>query len=304
MSEWTLVGLKVVQAVAAHGTFTGAADALGYTQSAISRQVAAMERATGGPLFSRRPRGVEPTPEGRVVIRHAAAVLDRIDAASLELAGRRDHLEGRLAVGALPATLGVLVPRAIARMRGDHPALEIVLREGGSPRHLRHLRAGRIAVAILAVGDGLETPDLDGLRADLVLEGGLMLAVGEQHRLAGRRRVDVSELEVERWIVTGGDGPRFDAWPGLSEPRTAYAVREWPARIGMVAAGLGVAVVPEILAGAMPHGVQLLTVNEPQPVRRSVLAVTSRERTPAAEAFVGALRNAGAELVDPALFAG
>src|SRR3954451_7359970 len=87
--------------------------ALGYTQSAVSRQVAAMEQAAGAPLFERLARGVRPTGAGTVLLRHAAVLLEGVDAATLELGGLRDRLEGRLAVGAYPAMLAMLVPRAL-----------------------------------------------------------------------------------------------------------------------------------------------------------------------------------------------
>jgi DNA-binding transcriptional LysR family regulator len=297
MSELTITGLRVVREVAARGSFSAAADALGYTQSAVSRQVAAMEAAAGVPLFERRPRGAEPTRAGRALLGHGAAVLEHVEAARLELAGMRDRLEGRLTVGAFPTALSVLVPRALARLREAHPALVVLLREGGTPAHLRRLRAGRLEVATVATGDGLEPYDLSGLRAERVIEGGLMVAVGSGHHLAGRDTVDVAELEHEAWIVAGGEPPQFDVWPAApGKPRVAHAVRDWPGRLGLVAAGLGIAVVPEIVAGAMPPGVRLIAVDEANPVRRAVLAVTRPERSPGAAALVEALRAEGAAL--------
>jgi DNA-binding transcriptional LysR family regulator len=124
-----------------------------------------------------------------------------------------------------------------------------------------------------------------------------MVAVGAGHRLAGRDTVDVAELEHEAWIVAGGEGPQFDVWPSVpGEARVAYAVRDWPGRLGLVGAGLGVAIVPEMIAAAMPPGVELISVDEPNPVRRAMLAVTRPDRSPGAAAVVDALRAAGASL--------
>ena len=298
MTELTLVGLRIVKEVAARGSFTAAADVLGYTQSAVSRQVAAMEQAAGAPLFERLPRGVRPTGAGRVLLGHAGPLLDRVEAATLELGGLQDRLEGRLAVGAFPSALGVLVPRALARLRRAHPAVVTSLREGTTPAHLRRLRAGRLELAVIAVGPDLPYP-LDDLRSDVLLEGGLLVAVPASHRLAQRGTVDVGELEDEPWIVgdAGGGDPQFGAWPGLTgTPRVAYAVRDWPARLGLVAAGLGLAVVPGMAAGTMPPGLQLVAVNDSRPVRRSVLAVTRPERSPSAVALVQALREEGTHI--------
>ena len=125
MSELTLTGLRVLVEVARRGSFTATAEALGYTQSAISRQIGAAEDAVGGPLFERQARGVRPTPAGEVLLRHARKVVAHLEAADLEIAGLRDRLAGRLAVGAYPTAAAVLVPRAIARLRAEHPGLDV-----------------------------------------------------------------------------------------------------------------------------------------------------------------------------------
>lgn len=296
--DLTLLGLRVAQEVAARGSFSAAADALGYTQSAVSRQVATLEAATGTALFEREARGVRPTGAGVVLLRHAAAVLDRVDAAQLELAGLLDRVEDRLVVGAFPTALAAVIPRALARLRREHPAIEVRLREGSTPAQLRRLRAGRLQVAVVAVGGGLEYP-LDGLRADVVLDGGLLVAVGSAHRFARRGWIMVSELADEAWIVgdaTGG-GPQFGPWPGLEgTPRVTFAMRDWSARLGLVAAGLGITVIPEIMATTVPADIRLVAVDDPQPLRRSMLVVTEPERSAGVDAFVVALREAAAHL--------
>jgi DNA-binding transcriptional LysR family regulator len=292
----TLTGMRVVREVAARGALTSAARALGYTQSAVSRQVALMEDAAGGPLFERLPRGVRPTARGRELLAHVGPILDRVDAAALALTQLDDTLTDRLTLGAFPSALAVLAPRALARLREDHPGLTVRLREGGSAAQVHRLRAGRVDVAVIAVGAGVEY-DLDGLAADLVLRGGPLLAVGERHPFADRSWVNVGDLHGQTWIIGEADegGPQFGPWPTLDdEPAVAHAVRDWPARLGLVAAGLGVAVIPSLLAEALPPGVRAIPVDDPRPVGREVLAVTRPDRTPAEQALVDALRRAGA----------
>jgi DNA-binding transcriptional LysR family regulator len=295
--DLTLIGLRVVQEVAARGSFTAAADALGYTQSAISRQVAAMEDAAGALLFERHARGVRPSTAGTVLLRHAAPVLERVDAALLELGGLRDRLEGRLAMGAYPTALAVLVPRALARLRDAHPAIAVTLREGTTPTHLRRVRAGRLELAVVALdSDALDT--VDDLHADVIYEGGLMLAVPDTHRFAQPGRVDVRELADEPWVVgdaAAGDSP-FGAWPGLQQPRIAYSVRDWPARLALVANGFGIAVVPGMHETSLGPGIALVAVDEPIPVRRSAVAVTRADRSASATAMITALREEAALL--------
>jgi len=293
MAELTLTGMRIVSEVAARGSLTSAARALGYTQSAISRQVALMEEAAGAPLFERRPRGVTPTARGRALLTHIHGILDRVEAANLALSQLEQTVVDRLTLGAFPTALSTLAPRALARMRVEHPAITVRLREGGSATQLRRLRAGRVDVAMIAVGAGLDY-DLDDLVPEAVFRGGALLVVGETHPLAGRSWVNVADLHGQSWIVGVADegGPQFGPWPTLdSEATIAHAVRDWPARLGLVAAGLGVAVIPSLLADALPPGVRAIPVEDPRPFRREVLAVTRPDRTPAVQALVDALRE-------------
>lgn len=297
MSELTLTGLRVVREVARRGSFTAAADALGYTQSAVSRQVAAMEAAAGAALFERLPRGVRPTDAGDVLLRHADTVLAGADAAAQELGGLRDRLEGRLSLGAFPTALAALVPRALARLALAHPAVRVTVREGTTPAHLRRVRAGHLAVAVVAVGDGL-ADGVEGLRADRLLAGRLLVAVPAGDPLTRHGRVTPRALQGRTWIVgdTAGEGPDFGPWPGPADEPIGYRVRDWQARLGFVAAGLGLTVVPDMITAAMPPGVVVLPVDDPRPVRRAAVAITREDRTPEADALVAALQDAAADI--------
>src|ERR1035438_5507131 len=141
MPELTITGLQVLLGVSRLGSFSAAAEALGYTQSAISRQVAGLEAFAGAPLFERHARGVRPTAAGEVLIRHAGAVLDRIAAATNELAGLSDRLEGRIAVGAFPTAAASLVPTAVARLIRTNPGLRVRLIEAPLPARRGSRRA-------------------------------------------------------------------------------------------------------------------------------------------------------------------
>ena len=187
MSELTLVGLRVVQEVAARGSFTAAADALGYTQSAVSRQVAAMEQAAGAPLFERLARGVRPTGAGNVLLRHACCSVGgrrRRDARARRAARppggsarrRRVPLGTR---GARAARARTPAPRAPRRDRDATRGLDA--------HALRRVRAGRLEVAVVAL-DRYAPPALDDLRVERLLEGRLLVAVPAAHRLAHAAR--------------------------------------------------------------------------------------------------------------------
>jgi len=295
MPELTLTGLRVMLEVAQRGSFTAAAEALGYTQSAVSRQIIATEAAVGAPLFERRARGVRPTQSGEALLRHARHVLAHVEAAELEIAGLRDRIAGRLAVGAYPTAAAALVPRAIARLQRAHPALTVSLWEAGSPAQLRRLRAGRIEMAVVAIGEDLPDYDFTGLRIEVVRTGrGMGVAVHAAHPLASRDEVHVDDLAQEAWIVgAGGEGePQFGAWPTLEDPRVAYEARGWQTRLGLVAAGLGVSVLPGLAADTVPHGVKWLRVEDPALVlKRETVMVTTTEASAAARAMLQAMRD-------------
>ncbi|GAA5141694.1 LysR family transcriptional regulator [Nocardioides marinquilinus] len=296
MPDLTLAGLHVVLEVARSGSFTAAADELGYTQSAVSRQVGAVEAAVGSPVFERRPRGVALTEAGQVLARHARRVLDQLAAAELEIAGLRDRLAGRLVVGAFPVAAATWVPRTIARLREAHPGLAVELREAGSPAQLRQLQRGRIEVAVVARGAGLPAHDLAPLRAETLSRGRFGVAVADAHPLARRSEVEADDLADEPWVAGAGEGPQFGAWPTLAEPRIAFRVPSWTTRLGLVAAGLGVTLVPAASAAIVPRGVTWVPIRDPQlEVDRETVVVTAPERSPGAEAFVRALHEVAAE---------
>ena len=139
MAELNLTGFRVLREVAARGSFTAAAESLGYTQSAVSRQIAALESAAGTPLFERGPRGVSPTDAGVALLQRAAVVVDEVEHAQRDLEGFSAAATGRLRIGAFPTAVAALIPRAVSRFRDQRPGVEVVLREGGSPSQLRRV---------------------------------------------------------------------------------------------------------------------------------------------------------------------
>lgn len=303
MAELTVAGLRTVFEVARQGSFSGAATVLGYTQSAVSRQVAATEAAAGSELFERLPRGVRPTAAGEVVVRRAGRVLAELDGALEEVAGVRDRFAGSLVASGFPTATAVLLPRAVARTRARHSGLRVALQEAASPVQVRRLRAGQVEVAVVAVGDGLPAPDLDGLRAEtLHVPRGSGVAVGRTHRLADRDVLDVEDLVGETWVAGAGPAgePQFGAWPGLSEPHIGYEARHWATRFGLVAAGLAVTVVPGLAADSVPRDVRWIPVRNPVVPDRALLVVTADAPSGAASALVRAIREEAAALGAPA----
>ncbi|BBY48291.1 LysR family transcriptional regulator [Mycolicibacterium arabiense] len=298
VDEMTLAGLRVCREIALLGSFSAAARSLGYSQPAISRQVAAMEAAAGMPLFVRETRGVRLTAAGTAVVNHAGRILGDVDSLGQDLEGLGDRLVGRLRVGVFPTAAAVLAPRAIAHLTSEHPALSVRLSEASTPALLGELRNGRLAVAVIAAGTGLPSYDLEGLVVRRIPAGDLCVAVWEGHRLAtraGSAPAPVDELAGERWVVGVGDrgDPQFAAWPTLREPVIAHRARSWPSRLGLVAAGLGICVMPELAAASTPEGVTTVRVDDPGWPGRVTLAVAMANPTAEVRAALDALESAG-----------
>ncbi|MFE7077719.1 LysR family transcriptional regulator [Streptomyces sp. NPDC057620] len=292
--------LRALRAVLETGSFTAASEQLGFTQSALSKQIGALEAAAGVQLFRRGPRGVEPTPAAQRLASRAVTVLDQLDAAARELADQAQPLGGRVALGGFPATALHLVPQAIARVRARHPAVEVSFLESSTPVQIRRLRAGRLDLALLARGEGLADWDLTGIRTEPLPGGPLHVAVGERHRLARLEQVPVAELADEEWIAGRGarGEPQFGAWPTLSHPRIVAELAEWSARLGFVAAGLGITTIPALAADALPGGVVAVPVADPTWTGRSMTLAHTGTLTDAGAAVRTALVRTADALAD------
>jgi DNA-binding transcriptional LysR family regulator len=267
--------LRAFREVAERGTVTAAAAALGYTQSAVSRQMAALERAAGTTLLERGPAGVRLTAAGQVVLRHAAAVLEQADATARELAGLPGG-GGTVRLGWYLSAGAVVVPRAVAELRRTHPAITVTTREGTTPTLVRALRSGSLDLALLASAPPFRPPDAESppLRIRTLTERSLLVAVPVGHPFAARDAVDVADLRGQRWVASpsAGDEKLMGAWPGLDErPVIAHSARDWLAKLRLVAAGCGLTTVPASLAAAVPPNVRLLPVRGGSRERRRMI---------------------------------
>ena len=300
MADLSLSGLRLLRAIAAQGSFTAAADALGYTQSSVSRQVATLEAAAGARLFDRQARGVRLTDAGAALLAHAVAVTDRLDQARRDLEGIRGARTARLRLGAFPTALAALVPRAVSSLKTHHPELVIALREGTTPTQLRRLRSGTSDLAVIAVLSG-ERPDPASFTFEPVLEDRLLLAVPHDHPLAGSGSVEVHQLEHELWVAAtpDPDDVLLGVWPALDwRPRVAYIARDWTAKLGLVAAGLGITVVPGLAAPGTRNDIALVRVLGGDPGARTVAIATHKHTASVDQArpLIDALFRAAAQL--------
>jgi DNA-binding transcriptional LysR family regulator len=295
--------LEIFREVAKQGSISGAARQLAYTQSAVSRQVSALEADFGVRLFDRRARGVQLTEHGRYLLEHADSVLARVELARRDL-DALDRLEtGRLRIGAFTTATAVLLPRAMAAFASEWPDVSLSLVEGITEQLLARLESSDADLAVISAFPH-QTLDRERFHLIQVLEDAMLVALPLSHRRTRRHRhVRLAELEDQAWI--GADASADDRLLGPARLATAmgsdFPVREWTAKLGLVAAGLGVTLVPSLAARAVRADVALLPLDRSDAPPRTIYAATLRGRTPApaGKAFVDILRQTAKQIAAP-----
>jgi DNA-binding transcriptional LysR family regulator len=276
--------MRVFQEVVRRGSITEASRALGYTQSAVSRHVAALEAEYGVRLLERGPSGVEPTPYGFRLLQHADSVLAHDALLRREIDGLQRGILGHVTVGAFPTAVAGLIPAAFAALRDSRPATTVSLIEATTPALLERIHAGDLDVAVVTEGPN-NTPAAGRLPSTHLLDDRIVVAVGHGHRLARRRTVHLRELMAETFI-TGSETDenqllRAHRLPDF-RPRSQVVVADWIGKFACVAAGIGIALVPQLVTRSLPAGVLILRLLDGQAPYRRVLAVTNPRQQPSA----------------------
>jgi DNA-binding transcriptional LysR family regulator len=294
--------LRVLLEVARRGSFTAAATALSYTPSAVSQQIAALEREAGTTLVERGPRGVLLTEPGRVLAREADEILGRLAAAELELQALAGLRAGLLRLGWFATAGATLMPHAIAAFQRRHPAVELDLFEGDPDECVPRLRARELELALVYQFE-LEPPVAADLEQVPLVTDPLYVGLPAGHPLGARKRIDLVELAEERWIQGVRHGSTLEVLPRACrlagfEPRIAFRTDDRIAVEGLVAAGLGVALIPQLtLPTARPDiAVRPLAAKGLSRQVRAALP-TGAYRPPAAMAMVEVLREVCERLV-------
>ncbi|MFJ4871020.1 LysR family transcriptional regulator [Streptomyces sp. NPDC088757] len=267
--------LRVLRAVAATGSFSAAARELGCTQPAVSQQMKALEASAGTPLLIRTGREMRLTQAGEVLVRHASGILAGLTAAEEEVAAIAGLRAGRVRLVSFPSGSSTLVPTALAALRAAHPGTRVSLVEAEPPRSIEMLREGDCDIA-LAFRYGAGRAEWDDLVVRPLLADRLVGLVPEGHRLAGSGPVGIGELADESWIA-GCPRCRRQLVDVCEEagftPRIDFATDDYPAVVGLVGAGLGVAVLPALAVESVrPRGARTVVV-EPA-VEREIVALT------------------------------
>jgi molybdate transport repressor ModE-like protein len=304
--------LRVLVAIARHGSVTAAARALNYAQPSISHHIARLEAETGARLLERAGRGVRLTEAGRMLAERAEEIIGRLDAAEAELAAHVGLREGRVRLAAFPSALGTLVPAAAARMEDETPGLDLRLTEAEPPEALRMLRAGYVDVALVFqhyqqdLDDAPPKPTEEGTRGRLIMDEPVHLVTrvagadadaetGETGTVGTGSPVEISPLAAS----PAGDGEAAAALTDLAKyadsrwiagcercrsylvrqceaagfaPKIAFTTDDYVAVQALVAAGLGVTTLPGLCLRAARH--PGLTTVPLSGARRHIFAVT------------------------------
>ncbi|MGI5349361.1 LysR family transcriptional regulator [Streptomyces sp. CA-250714] len=286
--------LRVLRAVASTGSFSAAARELGCTQPAVSQQMKALEAATGTPLLVRTGRETRLTEAGEALVRHASGILAGLAAAEEEVAALAGLRAGRVRLVSFPSGSSTLVPTAVAAMRADHPGTRVSLVEAEPPRSVEMLRAGDCEIALAFRYE--TAPEWDDLVIRPLLTDRLVGLVPEGHPFADAEEVGIGTLAEEPWIA---GCPRCRSHlvqvceaAGFT-PRIDFATDDYPAVVGLVGAGLGVAVLPELAVESVrPRGTRAVRVTPA--VQREVVALTLPDLThvPAVAAMLDRLAAA------------
>ncbi|MFJ7189804.1 LysR family transcriptional regulator [Streptomyces bacillaris] len=289
--------LRVLRAVATAGSFSAAARELGCTQPAVSQQMKALESSAGTTLLIRTGREMRLTQAGEALVRHASGILAGLTAAEEEVAAIAGLRAGRVRLVSFPSGSSTLVPGALAALRAEHPGTRVSLVEAEPPRSVDLLRDGDCDIA-LAFRYGASGGEWDDLVVRPLLTDRLIGLVPEGHRLAGAAEVSIGELADESWIA-GCPRCRRQLVEVCEEsgftPRIDFATDDYPAVMGLVGAGLGVAVLPELAVESVrPKGAR--TVPVAPAIEREIVALTLPDlaRVPAVAATLDQLSLAAA----------
>jgi DNA-binding transcriptional LysR family regulator len=294
--------LRVLQAVARHGSVTGAAAELHVTTSAVSQQLARLERESGTTLVERNGRGIRLTDSALVLAGHAQAILSLAEQAQADVAAQAGAVAGRLVLASLPtATRGLAAP-ALRRLAAAHSALRVELIEADSSESVPALVQGAVDLVIAHDWSNAPLSAPDGVTRILLHEDRADIAVPASHPLArradnggGNDPVELGQLGPGPWIC-GTPGTSCHDWLTFTlrsahhEPQIAHTASEYATQLALVAAGLGIAVMPRLGRGQVPAGVHMVAVRPA--LRRNIYALwrTTAARRPAISAAVAALR--------------
>jgi DNA-binding transcriptional LysR family regulator len=299
--------LRVLRAVGECGSFSAAADRLDYTQPAVSKIVAALERQLGTTLVDRGIRPLRLTEAGSALAQRAAAAFEHIAAAELEVEAIANLSAGRLRVGTFSSAGASLVVDALRAFRKSHPNVDVSITEIGMPSALtRSLRRGDIDLGISFDYPEIGDTFADDLALVRLLDDPFDVVVPRGHRLDRERTIRFADLGAENWLLGdfGSESPSFRMIDRRCreagfDPNVAYRINDCQMAQALVAAGEGVALLPRLMLRPANPGVAIRPLASDPPSRRvSTVRLSTRYLSPASERFIALLIAAGSDYAD------
>lgn len=289
--------LRILTELANRGSFSAAAEALSYSQPAVSKQIAALEREVGTVLVMRGVRPLQLTDAGEALVGHARAIVERIAAASAELDALAALEAGRLRLGTFWSAGTTLVVQALAEFRKRHPGVKLTLLEAGPESLARAVRAGELDLVVVydypSIGYTLD----QGLDSHHLLDDPSDLLVHHEHPLARRRRVTFADLRDESWLLPTF-GPEVPAQKLITaacasagfQPNVIFQVNDCEMTKALVADNVGVALLPRLAIHPAHPKVTARPLQDGY--QRRVLTLRLEEaRTPASDTFLTLLQT-------------
>ena len=287
--------LVVFRELVERGSFTAAAEALSYTQSAISQQISALERETGAILIERDRKRARLTEAGEILLGHADAILGRIEHAERDLSGYLHARSGRLRLAAFESAGAALVPIAVEAFHGRHPDVELNVVQMEPVEAATRLESRQLDLAIVydlqpataALGEELELTYL--------LDDRYTAVIPREHRLAGKGAIELGELADDVWINTTERDLCHEIILSACraagfEPKVAFEVDEISTSQALIAGGSGVTLLPGLALGSRHRDVVVASLGDAAPVRSIYAArLSTRYATPACEAMLSIL---------------
>jgi DNA-binding transcriptional LysR family regulator len=297
--------MRVLREVAIHGSMSGAADALGYTASAISQQVAALERETGVALVERGPRSVVLTDAGRTLVEHTEAVLTRLDHAEEEMRAIAGLRGGRVRLATFRSAAETVVADAITRFNRRFPGVELTLTEGEPEQYLPRLAAGELDLATTFEYDHVTALERRNLVLEQLLEEPMWLALPLDHPALDRDSSELATFADEPWVGSTPRSSVHDFTPNVCraagfEPRFAAQTDDYHVCQALVASGLGVAFIPGLSLRTRHPDIAVRLLEPAAPARRIFAAYRpGADSSPALCAMLQVLREVCADQLAP-----
>jgi DNA-binding transcriptional LysR family regulator len=298
--------LATFREVAVRGSFSAAADALGFTQPAISQHISRLEKALDTRLLERDARSVRPTLAGETLLRGADAVLEQLRRLESDVRSAAGMARPALRVGAFQTTAAGLLPGAVADLRSRHPdvLVDLTIIEPGPG--VERISAGTLDVTMVIESALSPLPVVDGIEYVHVFEDPMMVALPIGHRLAGRTSIELGDLAEEPWLLTEIGGTCEDTSIVLRAchdtgfmPDIRFQSEDYAALQGMAAVGVGIALIPLLATVNTRSDIVIRPLRGHTPVRQ-ILAAVRTERDSIVDGFLDGLLAAGAAMSAPA----